>query len=74
MEIEERVLLLAIFKKHNDEKMQDVLLMLEDSKLFTLKEGKKLLKSLKSRGYLESDTLTVMGVEKAKEVELEFKI
>ncbi len=74
MEIEERVFLLGIYKKKEEETLTDVILILEDSGLFSFKEGKKLLKNLKKNGFVEGESLTFRGVEKAKDIELEFKI
>ena len=74
MDIEKKVLLLAIFKKKEEESMNDVLITLENSKLFTLKEGKKYLKELKSEQYIENNNLTFSGLAQAKLVEEEFKI
>lgn len=74
MHIELKVLLLAILKKEHDETCNDVVLKLEQSHLFTLKEGKKLLKVLKSDGFIVDNTLTLKGELEAKEIEKEFKI
>ena len=74
MDIEVKVLLLGILKKEADESLNDVLIKLEQSHLFSLKEGKKLLKMLKSEGYVTSDSLTLKGELAAKEAEQEFKI
>ena len=72
--IEKRVLLLGIYTKEADETVQDVLLKLEETGMFTLKEAKKLLKELKEEGYMESSVLTLKGIEQAKKVEREFKL
>jgi hypothetical protein len=74
MEIEERVLLLGIYKRKESESLNDVLMILEDTGMFTYKEGKKLLKSLKENGYIADDKLTVTGVQKAQEIEKEFTL
>jgi hypothetical protein len=74
MDINEKVLLLAIYKKESDETLNDVVLKLENSKVFSLKDGKKLLKNLKTANYLNDGVLTMSGIEIAKQVELEFKI
>ncbi len=74
MDIEDRVLLLGIYKKQEGESLQDILVMLEDSRLFSLKEGKKRLKALKSNGMIKDGELTVLGIERAKEIEQEFKV
>ena len=39
MDIVEKVLLLAILKKESDETLNDVVLKLENTNLFSLKEG-----------------------------------
>ena len=74
MDMEDKVLLLGIYKKEEGESLKDVLLMLENSNLFSLKEGKKRLKALKSSGMIKDGALTLIGIEKAKEVEQEFKL
>ncbi|MGB1227489.1 MAG: hypothetical protein ACPG9K_06310 [Poseidonibacter sp.] len=74
MDINEKILLLAILKKKDDETLMDVVSTLENTQLFSLKEGKKLLKKLKSEEYLSDGQLTLKGNLTAKEVESEFKI
>ena len=74
MDIEDKVLLLGIYKKEKGDSLKDVLLMLEDSRLFSLKDGKKRLKRLKNEGYIDGDILSVLGINKAKEIEEEFKV
>lgn len=44
MDINEKVLLLAILKKEIDESLSDVVLKLENTGMFSLKEGKKIAK------------------------------
>jgi hypothetical protein len=73
-DIEDRVLLLAIYKKHKDESLSDTLLMLEDAGVFSLKEGKRRLKELKKTSFFSGDSLSLEGIEKAKEIESEFKV
>jgi hypothetical protein len=72
--IELRVLLLAIYKKESNETFEDVLKMMENSRVFDLKTGKKYLTELKNMNFLTEDSLTFIGVEEAKKIELEFKI
>ena len=74
MDINEKVLLLAILKKDLDETLNDVVLKLENTNLFSLKEGKKLLKKLKSEEFITDSYLTLKGEVIAKNVEQEFKI
>jgi len=74
LDIETKVLLLGILKKEDDETLQDVVSKLEQSRVFSLKEGKKLLKNLKSEGYIVESALSVKGDLEAKTIEKEFKI
>jgi hypothetical protein len=74
MDLEDKVLLLGIYKREDGESLKDVLLMLEDSGVFNKKDGKKRLKRLKEDGYIEDDRLSVVGIEEAKKIESEFKI
>ena len=74
MDINERVLLLAILKKELDETLNDVVIKLENTGMFSLKEGKKLLKKLKSEEFVTDSYLTLKGEVTAKNVEQEFKI
>lgn len=72
--IEKRVLLLGLYTREEDETLQDVLLKLEETGMFTLKEAKKLLRELKDEGYVEGNRLTLKGLERAKSVQDEFKL
>ncbi|MCP4969079.1 MAG: hypothetical protein GY932_00625 [Arcobacter sp.] len=74
MDINKKVLLLAIYKKEEDETLNDVIKKMDNSKVFSLKEGKKYIKELRKDSFIKEDYLTMLGVSKAKEVELEFKI
>lgn len=74
MDINEKVLLLAILKKEANESLNDVVLKLENTGLFSLKEGKKMLKKLKNEQYVGDSFLTLKGDVIAKNVEQEFKI
>ncbi len=74
MDINEKVLLLAILKKESEESLNDVVLKLENTGLFSLKEGKRLLKKLKKEEFLSDSFLTLKGDAIAKNVEQEFKI
>jgi hypothetical protein len=73
-DINKQVILLAIFKKAEDESINDVLLKLENSRVFSLKDGKKMVKELKSELFIKDGELTVSGIAKAKEAERFFKI
>ena len=72
--MEKKVLLLALLKKEANESEKEVLIMLANAKVFTLKEGKKLLKELKAEGYVSSCGLTPKGVAEARLAEEEFKL
>ena len=74
MDINEKILLLAILKKKEDETLMDIVQTLENTQLFSLKEGKRLLKKLKNEEFLTDGFLTFKGDLIAKEVEKEFKI
>ncbi len=74
MEIEERVFLLAIYKKKDDENLNDVIQILENGGLFSYKDGKKFLKGFRQKSLIDGENLTLMGLEKAKDAELEFKL
>ena len=73
-DINKKVLLLAILKKQDDETLLDVLKKMDNTKVFSLKQGKKYLKELKQRGFILDNELSLIGIQKAKEVELEFKL
>ena len=72
--IEQRVLLLGLYKKEENETFIDILGVMEESRVFTKKVGKKYLKNLKELNYITNDSFTMIGLSKAKEVEQEFKI
>ena len=72
--IEQRVLLLALYKRKDDETFSDILGVMEESRVFTKKIGKKYLKNLKALNYISDDGFTMIGITKAKEIELEFKV
>ncbi|QKE29539.1 hypothetical protein AACT_2445 [Arcobacter acticola] len=74
MDIVEKVLLLAILKKESDETLNDVVLKLENTNLFSLKEGKRLLKKLRSEEFISDSYLTLKGEVTAKNVDQEFKL
>jgi len=72
--IEIRVFLLAIYKRQENESLQEVINMMINSNVFDQKTAKKYVKVLKKIDYLIDESLTMLGIQKAKEVELEFKI
>ena len=69
-----RVLLLGLFKKEEDETFLDIVKTMENSRVFSLKDGKKYLKELRKLDLITDDGFTIIGLQKAKEIELEFKI
>ncbi len=74
MEIESKVILLAIYKDEENKSFNDILLDLCDTGMFDLKEAKARLKTLKKEQYIVEGRLSMKGLEKAKEVESEFKV
>lgn len=74
MDINKKVLLLAILKKEEDESLMDVVKKMDNTKVFSQKDGKKYLKELKKEALVSENSLTILGIARAKEVELEFKI
>ena len=47
---------------------------MENSKVFSKKVGKKYLKQLKKLNLIEDNKFTFLGLQKAKEIEAEFKL
>ena len=74
MEIEKRVFLLKMLKRDSSESLKDVIEILADTGVFTLKEGKKIRKELEKEGYIKEGNLTMLGVAQAKRAEEEFKL
>ncbi|QOG12943.1 hypothetical protein [Arcobacter sp. FWKO B] len=73
-DINQKVMLLAILKKEEDESINDVLLKLENSRAFSLKDGKKIVKELKAQNLIKDGALSIEGILKAKEAENFFKV
>ena len=74
MEIEKRGFLLKMLKRDSSESLKDVIEILADTGVFTLKEGKKIRKELEKEGYIKEGNLTMLGVAEAKRAEEEFKL
>ncbi len=74
MDIEKKVFLLAIYKRKDDESLKDAIAQMEDAKVFSFKEGKRLLKELKSEKLIVNGALSFSGIQQAQEIEQEFKI
>ena len=73
-EFNKQVLLLAIFKRKEDESIKDALINVVDTGSFTQKQAKKYLKELKAEKLIDDDSLTFLGIEKAKQVEMMFRL
>jgi hypothetical protein len=70
----ERVCLLALMKKEENETLKDVQSMLVETGMFDMKECKIVFKMLKSEQYISEDGgLTMKGVMEAKLAEEMFK-
>ncbi|WP_457594759.1 hypothetical protein [Hydrogenimonas sp.] len=74
MTTEEKVILLAMLKKEERETLRDILAMLENNRLFTMKEGKRLAKALRNEGYIGENGLTLKGIAAARNAEEEFRL
>ena len=74
MDIEQRVFLLAIYKKQDDETLTDVIAQMEEAKVFSFKEGKRLLKEFKAQKFIIDNELSFSGLALAKAAEEEFKL
>jgi polyhydroxyalkanoate synthesis regulator phasin len=72
-EILKQVTLLGILKKRPDETLEEVMHMLVDTGMYTLKEAKKIFKTLKNEKYLVEGQLSLKGITAAKEAEAIFK-
>ena len=68
-----QVTLLGIMKKKPDETLNDVMVSLVDTGMYTMKEAKQIFKALKAEGYLSEGALTLKGITAAKEAEAMFK-
>lgn len=73
-ELNKKVLLLAILKRDDDESLNDILIKLEETRVFSFKDGKKYLKELKESGFIINGVLSFAGEMMAKQVEQEFKL
>ena len=74
MQIEKKVFLLKMLKRESDESIKDVIIILADTGVFTLKEGKKIRKELEREGYIKDGNLTMLGVAEAKKADEEFRL
>ena len=74
MDIEKKVLLLAILKKKADESLKDVLFQVVETGTFSMKDGKSILKELKKDNYIDENNLTFIGISEAKKIEQEFRL
>ncbi len=74
MDVEQKLILLGILQKKEDEPLQDVLKMLVNTGSFSQKQGKAHLKALKKEGYLNEEGLTFKGVTAAEAAKKEFTL
>jgi hypothetical protein len=69
----ERVCLLALMKKEQEETLTDIQKMLVDTGMFEMKECKQVFKMLKEEQYISNGSLTMKGIMEAKLAEEMFK-
>ena len=69
----ERVCLLALMKKEQEETLADIQKMLVDTGMFDMKECKQVFKMLKEEQYISNGSLTMKGIMEAKLAEEMFK-
>jgi len=74
LDINKKVFLLKMLKRESDETINDVIIVLSDTGVFTPKEGKKIKKELERDGFIKDGRLTMIGIEEAKRAEMEFKL
>jgi len=74
IDINKKVFLLKMLKRESDETINDVIIVLSDTGVFTPKEGKKIKKELERDGFIKDGRLTMIGIEEAKRAEMEFKL
>ncbi|AKF25220.1 hypothetical protein YH65_07285 [Sulfurovum lithotrophicum] len=72
-ELLKQVTLLGIMKKKPDETLNDVMVMLVDTGMYSMKEAKQIFKELKADKYLVDGCLTLKGITEAKAAEAMFK-
>ncbi|ADV47126.1 hypothetical protein [Nitratifractor salsuginis] len=72
--INERVFLLGVMTQEKGQSLNDLVLALANTGMFTPKEGKRIRKNLEAEGYLSEGSLTVKGLIEAKKAEAEFKL
>lgn len=74
LDILEKVFLLAVLKKETDETLNDIIIKIEATGSFSIREGKAILKKLKKENYIENGQLTFKGIQAGKLAEQEFKL
>jgi polyhydroxyalkanoate synthesis regulator phasin len=72
--IEQKLILLGILQKKEDESLADVLKMLVNTGSFSQKQGKAALKELKKEAFIDDEGLTFKGVTAAEEAKGEFAL
>ena len=73
-DLNQKVLLLAIYKKESYESLEDVIIRLSNTGMFSPKEGRIFLKLLKKNKFVDGEELTMMGESEAKKIEAEFQL
>ena len=73
IELLKQVTLLGIMKKKPEETLNDVMVMLVDTGMYSMKEAKQIFKELKADKYLVDGQLTLKGITEAKVAEAMFK-
>ena len=74
LSIEERVFLLGIYTKPEGETLRELLISLANTGMFTLKDGKKILKKLQREEFIVDGELSFKGVVEAKRAKEEFTL
>ena len=70
----EQVLLLALLKKEENESVEDVAKMLEDSKAMSFNESKVIIERLEQEGAIVQGKLSFLGIAMANEAKRNFTL
>ena len=73
-EIEKKVILLKFLLKEDDESAEDILKTLANTKMFSIKKANRHLQELKIGGFINGNSLTMLGVTEAKKAKKEFTL
>jgi len=69
-----KVLLLALFNRHDTDSIQDVIVELDATKAISMTDSKKLLKEIKDDQLLVEGSFTDLGKEKVDEAQKFFEM